>query len=166
MAVPSPYEVVGSAGATTTVQPGTDAVAAFLGGFVAAEGTFVSSGSPPTFRFAVALGATDAEMCELLESFLGVGHLFASPRRQVHYDDEVIFAVQAQRELLDAVVPFMDEHLPESYKRQQYLQWRAKFFDYWEHEAKRRRPCTVEGCEEPRRAHGYCRHHLWEYRRQ
>jgi hypothetical protein len=60
----------------------------------------------------------------------------------------------------------MDEHLPASYKRVQYLDWRARLFEYWEHDAKRVRPCSVEGCDAPRRAHGYCRHHLWELRRE
>jgi len=74
--------------------------------------------------------------------------------------------VQSQRQLIEVIVPFMDEHLPESYKRQQYLEWRAKLLDYWEHRAKRRRPCMVDGCAKPQRAHGFCRHHLWELRRQ
>jgi hypothetical protein len=59
-------------------------------------------------------------------------------------------------------VPFMDAHLPPSYKREQYLAWRGRLLDYWEHRAKRVRPCTVEGCEKPRRAHGLCRHHLYK----
>src|SRR5262245_9938993 len=44
---------------------------------------------------------------------------------QHHYDDEVQFTVQATRELVEVVVPFMDAHLPESYKREQYLEWRG-----------------------------------------
>ena len=69
--------------------------------------------------------------------------------------------IQSLRQLIEIVVPFMDEHLPPSYKRQQYLAWKARLLDYWEHRAKRVRPCTVEGCDEPRRAHGLCRHHLY-----
>lgn len=126
------------------------------------------TGTRLRFRFAVGLGATDRDTCDLFKVFLGVGHVTRSPRRKPHYDDEVTFAVQAQRELVEVVVPFMDEHLPESYKRQQYLEWRAKLFEYLEQGARRRgrRPCTVEDCGEPARAHGLCRHHLWEYRRQ
>lgn len=48
----------------------------------------------------------------------------------------------------------MDEHLPRSYKREQYLEWRARLLDYWEYRAKRIRPCTVNGCAEPRRLTG------------
>ncbi len=91
--------------------------------------------------------------------------IFDSPRRKPHYDDESTFVIQSPRQLIDVVVPFMDEHLPPSYKRRQYLQWRARLLDYWEHKAKRVRACTVEGCDKPRRAYGLCRHHLYaQYR--
>ncbi len=69
-------------------------------------------------------------------------------------------------DLIEVVVPFMDEHLLSSHKRTQYLAWRADLLDYWEHKAKRRRPCTVDGCDEPRRARGLCRRHYYQrYRR-
>jgi hypothetical protein len=142
------------------VRPGTD-LAQFVGGFVAAEGTFIRSGQPPRFRFAVALGTTDAETCHMLAAFFGVGSLTEWPRRKAHYQDEISFIIQSLRDHLAVTIPFMDEHLPESHKRVQYLAWRAKLLDYWEHEAKRVRPCTVEGCESPRRAHGVCRQHLY-----
>jgi len=67
---------------------------------------------------------------------------------------------------LAVTIPFMDEHLPESYKRRQYLAWKAELLEYWEQKAKRRRPCVVEGGEAPRRAHGLCRRHLWSLRGQ
>jgi hypothetical protein len=143
------------------VQPDTDALAAFLSGFVAGEGSFSGTSDGKRYMFEVGLGATDREMCDLLRQLLGVGHIYDSPRRRPHHDDEANFTVAAQRELLDAVVPFMDAHLPPSYKREQYLAWRERLLDYWEHRAKRVRPCTVEGCVNPRRAHGLCRQHLY-----
>lgn len=146
------------------MQQVTDALIAFLGGFVAAEGCFTRSGTK--FTFAVGLGATDGQTCELLRNFLGVGSIHRSPRRKPHYDDEVTFAIQSIRDHLEVTIPFMDAHLPASHKRTQYLAWRAELLAYWEHRAKRRRNCTVEGCERPRRAHGYCRQHLWAFRRQ
>jgi hypothetical protein len=142
------------------VLPATD-IAAFVGGFVAAEGSFTISGRPPSFTFAVGLGALDKGMCQGLQSFLGVGHLTAFARRRVHYDDEVCFAVRSLRDLVEVVVPFMDEHLPPSYKRIQNETWRARLLDYWEHDAKRVRPCSVEGCKRPRRAKGLCRSHYY-----
>jgi hypothetical protein len=105
-------------------------------------------------------------MCELLLAFFGVGSVHASPRRKPHYDDEVAFAIKSLRDHLAVTIPFMDAHLPESHKRTQYLAWRAELLDYWERRAKRRRPCTVDGCDAPRRAHGYCRRHLWTFRRE
>jgi hypothetical protein len=147
------------------VRPATD-LAAYLGGFVAGEGTFTSSGTPPVFRFAVGLGATDRVSCETLSTYFGCGRIQFSPRRKPHYDDETTFVVSSLVDHLQVTIPFMDEHLPESYKRIQYLDWRAQLFHYWEHRARRRRPCSVDGCDAPRRAHGYCRHHLWLLRRE
>ena len=43
---------------------------------------------------------------------------------------------------------------------EQYLAWRDRLLEHWEHDAKRVRPCAAAGCDEPRRAHGLCRHHL------
>lgn len=145
--------------------PATD-IASFVGGFVAAEGSFTAFGEPSSFTFAVGLGALDKGMCQMLQELLGVGHMTEFPRRKSHYDDEVAFVVRALPELLDVVVPFMDAHLPPSYKRTQYEAWRRSLLEYWEHDAKRVRPCTVEGCERPRRAKELCRSHYYDaYRR-
>jgi hypothetical protein len=146
------------------VQPGTEAVASFIAGFVAAEATFRVTDT--IFTFAVGLGASDAGMCEALVDFFGVGRITHSPRRETHYDDEVAFAVRSTRALVEVIVPFMDEHLTASYKRTQYEAWRARLLDHWEHTAKRVRPCMLEGCDTPRRAHGLCRHHLYRQRRE
>jgi hypothetical protein len=140
-------------------------LAAFIGGFVAAEGCFTShrpSADSHRFRFSVGLGAVDRSSCELLASTLRVGGLHESPRRADTYDDEVTFAVQSLRELVEVVVPFMDEWLPPSHKRDQYVAWRATLLDYWEHKAKRRRRCVIEGCGNERRAKGLCRVHYYE----
>lgn len=146
------------------MRPATEGLAAFFGGFIAAEGTFVITGSRPTFRFAVALGATDGAMCELMQRFFGCGRLQPFPRRKPHYDDEIAFTVAAFKDHVEVTVPFMDAHLPVSYKREQYLRWRAQLMEYWEHDAKRVRPCIVEGCSAPRRAHQLCRRHLFAAR--
>lgn len=98
-------------------------------------------------------------MCDLLRLLLGVGSITFFARRQSHYDDEVTYIVQAMGDLVEVVVPFMDEHLPPSYKRQQYEAWRTKLLQRWETGALRGRPCTVEGCDEPQRAKGVCRRH-------
>jgi hypothetical protein len=150
------------------VSPATDGLAEFIAGFIAAEGTFVRSGTPPTFTFAVALGATDAATCEKIHGYFGVGAVRTYPRRKAHYDDEVLYNVRAMRDLIEVILPFMDEHLPPSYKRDQYEVWRAALVDYWQHGARQRgrRPCIIEGCDRPQRAKDLCRHHYFEeYRR-
>jgi hypothetical protein len=149
----------------TTLSPATELEAAFWGGFVAAEGCFTGAGGR-MFQFAVELGASDQGACHRLRSVLGIGRLVESPKRQARYDDEVAYIVNRTADLLDVIVPFMDEHLPDSYKRTQYLAWRARLLKYWEHDMRRCRPCTVEGCTGPQRAKGLCRHHYYqEYRR-
>lgn len=142
------------------MRPATD-LADFVVGFVAAEAAFVVAGEPPSFTFVITLGASDRESCALLRGYLGLGQLFAYRRRKRHYDDEVRFQVRRLRDLVEVVVPFMDAHLPPSHKREQYLVWRAQLIDYWEHRARRRRPCTVDGCDKPRRAKGVCRGHYY-----
>ena len=83
-----------SAGATTTVSPDTE-LASSIAGFVAAEGTFVAT-AERRFRFAVAVGAVDSGMCDLLQLYFGVGRISSSPRRRAHYDDEVCFFVNTR----------------------------------------------------------------------
>ncbi len=147
------------------MRPATEDVADFIGGFVAAEGCFTGHGDR-RFRFNVGLGASDGGVCELLHAVLGVGRVTRWARRKAHYDDEVQFTVQATRDLVEVVVPFMDAHLPPSYKREQYLEWRARLLDYWEHRFRRRKRCIVDDCDSPAKAYGLCRRHLWAIRRE
>jgi hypothetical protein len=143
------------------VPPATEYIADFIGGFVAAEGSFVVSGQPSKFAFSVGLGATDSATCHSLQAFFGCGGIFTYARRKLHYDDECTFVIQSLRDHLAVTIPFMDVHLPVSYKREQYLVWRERLLEYWEHDAKRVRECTVAGCTAPRRARGLCRPHLY-----
>jgi hypothetical protein len=140
------------------VRRGTD-LAAQVAGFAAAEGTFTASGR--AFAFAVALGARDEKSCHLLQDYLGCGRIRRYPRRQPHYDDEVVFVVRRLRDLVEVVVPFMDEHLRPCHKRTQYAPWREELLSYWHVKARRARTCTVEGCDQPRRAKGLCRRHYY-----
>jgi hypothetical protein len=143
-------------------------VAAFVAGFVVAEGCFTLArrSGIGRFRFAIGLGAIDGDLCRMFVAYFGVGRIVEWPRRKEHYDDEVAYVVNRTADLVEVIVPFMDEHLPDSYKRTQYLAWRARLLEYWEHDMRRRRPCSVEGCTGPQRAKGLCRHHYYEqYRR-
>lgn len=105
-------------------------------------------------------------MCQAFQDFLGVGHVYWYPRRKPHYDDEAIFQVRKRSDLVEVVVPFMDAHLPQSYKRLQYLQWRALLLEDWERRVRRPRvrsqPCTIDGCPNLQRARGLCRHHYYK----
>ena len=146
---------------TTTTRPDTD-LAAFIGGFVAAEGCFHARAAEGWFSFAVSLGACDQEMVDALYEFFGCGRTTWRRRRRAHFDDEVTFVVRRIRDLVEVIVPFMDEHLPPSYKRVQYEVWRAALMEYWDHGVRRRRPCTLVGCTVVQRAKGLCRHHYYE----
>lgn len=134
---------------------------AFLAGFVAADGCFTRNGST-RFVFSIGLGADDSAYCHRLPAILGVGLVRTYPRRQPHHQDQVTFRVSALPDLVEVVVPFMDEHLPPSHKREQFLAWRAELLEYWETKARRPKPCIVEGCTEVRRAKCLCRRHYYE----
>jgi hypothetical protein len=145
---------VGCAGGTITVSPATDRLNSFVAGFIAAEGSLVQSGR--RFGFAVALGADDAPMCQFLLGHFGVGAIYRSPRRQEHFQDEVVYRVQRLDDLVHVVVPFLDRWLAPSYKRTQYDSWRAALLRH--HASRRRRlPCSTAGCDTPSRAKGLCR---------
>ena len=101
----------GSAVSTTTRRPATE-VAAYLGGFVAAEGCFharpETGGSRSPSRSVPATGRWSS--CSTSSSGAAASRRYG--RRQPHYDDEVTFVVRRLRDLVEVVVPFMDEHLP------------------------------------------------------
>jgi hypothetical protein len=158
--VRDPFGAEGSADPITTLPPATE-LAAYLGGFTAAEGCFVCTGGGTRFAFSVGLSAGDIVSCQLLQAYFGAGYIHWSARRLEHQDDQVCFRIGALTELVETIVPFMDEHLPPSYKRTQYEAWRARLLHYWEHDAKRVRTCTIEGCERRRRAKGLCRSHYY-----
>jgi hypothetical protein len=59
-----------------------------------------------------------------------------SPRRKAHYDDECTFAIQALADHVRMTIPFMDVHLPPSYKRRQYIAWREQLLEYWQRDGR------------------------------
>lgn len=131
-----------------------------IAGFVVGEGCFTRTGTR-SFTFKVGLGRIDRGMCETMQEFFGCGFIVDSPRRKPHYDDESAYVVRAFPDLTGVIVPFMDAHLPPSYKRSQYERWRDDLLGYWETRAKRVRRCTVDGCDQPRRAKDLCRRHYY-----
>ncbi len=145
------------------MQRATDALVWWIGGFVAAEGCFSATeiGAHRRFTFQVGLGASDTSVCETLQEALGIGRLVTYERRRAHYDDEIAFVVTRMRDLVEVIVPFMDAHLPDSYKKIQYETWREELISYWTNKARRRRPCRLDRCSLTAVAHGLCRAHLW-----
>lgn len=131
----NPFAAKGYAARTTTVSPATDDLVAFLAGFTAAEGCFTGLRDGSRFTFAMGVGSTDRGMCEAFRSILGAGHITDAARRQPHHDDQSTFAIGSAHDLIGLVVPFMDQHLPPSHKRDQYLDWRERLFDYWDRRA-------------------------------
>lgn len=146
------------------MQPVTE-LADAIGGFVAAEGCFVSSSARglPTFGFVVALGARDNRMCRLLHAYFGCGTVHAYPRRMPHFDDEVRFQVRRFADLCTVISPFMDEHLPPSRKRDQFEEWRMTLLADAPRRA--RRPCRIDGCTRAHRAKGLCSTHYQAWAR-
>jgi len=133
--------------------------AAFIGGFVAAEGTFTSTGR--RFRFAVALAHQDHETCQRLSRWFGVGRIYHSARRSPQHADAVVYQVQSLTDLVAVIVPFMEEHLPASHKRDQFEAWSRELLSYVETRARRRGTCGVSSCSRPHRAKGLCRQHYF-----
>jgi hypothetical protein len=160
--VTSRFEDGGCAVPTTTGRPVTE-IADYIGGFVAAEGCFHVRPSNGGFSFTVSLGASDEEMIELLHEFFGCGFVTRWPRRRPHYDDEATLTVKKLRDLVEVMVPFMDAHLPRSYKLHQYVAWRAELLRYWTERAVR--TCSAPGCNVTRRGEGLCGAHRFLYGR-
>ena len=79
----------------------------------------------------------------------------------MHYDDEVVFHIQRLSDLVEVAVPFMDEHLTASFRREQYERWRAALLEYWDTKARRRRSCSIEGCDRPNHSRSLCRQHYY-----
>ncbi|HEX5265252.1 MAG TPA: LAGLIDADG family homing endonuclease [Acidimicrobiales bacterium] len=142
------------------MSPATD-WASFVGGLIAGEGTFVCTGRRPSFTFSIRLGAADGDLLREVKEFFGCGTLHWYPRRKAHYDDEMVFQVRRLADLVGVVVPYMDEHLPPSYKRLQYEAWRDKLVLYCDQRPRGPRRCAVPGCTEPARALDRCRHHYY-----
>ena len=93
-------------------------------------------------------------LVDLFHEFFGCGTAPGIDGRRPHFDDEVVFVVRRMRDLVEVVVPFMDDHLPPSYKRDQFERWRAHLLDHWDHRARRSRACSVADCDAPHRRAG------------
>jgi hypothetical protein len=138
-----------------------------LGGLVAGEGSFTTvrqrrpyrDGSPRLkFVFRMTMARRDLPLLEALRSFLGYGSIPHHERGRAHWQPTSTLRIHSIWAHGKATIPFAEEFLLPCGKRRQYVEWRDRLIAY---DKKRVRPCTVEGCDKPRRAHGLCRQHLY-----
>ena len=96
---------------------------AFLGGFIAGEGSFVVSRR--RFGFYVRVAARDAPVLEALKSALGIGSISYAEPRDPRWQPQAAFAATGRRQNIEVTVPFMERWLPShTHKYSQYVVWR------------------------------------------
>lgn len=145
-----------------------------LAGMVAGEGCFhiarrsltFSDGSPRLrFVFSVSMASRDRPLLEALQCFLGCGCLNDAPPRQAHWQPTSTLCIASNKAHRAATIPFAEQFLFPSAKRQQFEHWRDALYAYERDRPSRygRGPsaCTEEGCERPVRGRGLCRSHYY-----
>jgi len=150
-------------------------VGSVLAGFVAGEGCFTSTsagrdrvdGSRRTrFIFAVTVAERDLTLLEAMRTFLGGrGSIRRQDRGNPRWLPVVSYSISSRKAIREVVIPFCDEYLLPSAKRDQFDAWRARFDGY-----ERAHPtqwgqgpssCSVIGCDRPVRGQGLCRSHYY-----
>jgi hypothetical protein len=146
-----------------------------LGGFVAGEGwfsivdrrvPFVRDGSPRRrWVFGVSVADRDQPMLVALKSFLGCGTLRRAHRRRSHHLPIAIFEVHSSKLHHAAVIPFAEQFLLPSQKRDQFHRWRDALYEYEERRPSQygrgRSTCSIPRCDKPVRGRGLCRTHYY-----
>lgn len=94
-------------------------------GLIVGEGSFTGDRQQPSLE--VKLHRRDAEPLEHLQRTLG-GRIFGPYAR----GGRNLFAYMLRGRALRSALPLIQAHLPKSWKRVQYEQWRAKYADYFE----------------------------------
>jgi hypothetical protein len=142
---------------------------------VAGEGTFVATragadrndGSPRTrFVFKVSVADRDVLLLAALQIFLGGrGSIQTATPRNPRWQPIASYSVSSRKAIRDVLIPFCDEFLLYSAKREQYDDWRARFDAYerahptqW---GKGPSTCSKPGCDKPVRGRGLCRSHYY-----
>lgn len=102
--------------------------AAFISGLVSGEGSFIQK-EETKFSFQIQMSDREEEMMKNVKNYFGVGSINFYDSRKEHWDDIVVYGVSDRSELLGVIIPFFDEvGLYDSYKSEQYLEWKGEFY--------------------------------------
>jgi hypothetical protein len=150
------------------------AEAMFLGGLVAGEGYFsiierndsFADGSPRLrFRFGISMARRDRPMLERLQTVLGAGTIRNQTPKNPKHLPTAALTIDSSRIHRAVTIPFFEQVLLPSKKRDQFLRWRDALLSYERNRPTRwgrgAAPCTVEGCDKPVRGRGLCRSHYF-----
>jgi len=142
-----------------------------LGGLVAAEGSFCTAktgkqyadGTPRLrFVFTVKMISADRPLLEALREFLGTGNLL-DERQRGTWQPTSSFTINSFKRHHAATIPFAEQYLLPSQKRQQFEAWCESMRLYEQtHGVKQGRSrCSVENCTDFVRGRGLCRRHYY-----
>lgn len=158
---------------STSFLPDLRPLGFMLGGFIAGEGCFYNSkllqtfqdGSPKKrFVFCVSVASRDLPLLRLLRTVVGYGSIRQANVTNPAWLPQSVLTVNSLLAHQNATIPFMDEFLLQSAKREQFLKWKEAFEAYLaEHPPRRGRSvCSIPGCEEFVRGRGLCRSHYYQ----
>jgi hypothetical protein len=145
-----------------------------LGGFVAGEGSFIATPKQPAFKdgsprlrfvFSVTIATRDRPILEALSAFLGFGSIRDMPPAREGYEPESEYRVTSFLAHHAATIPFSEQFLLPSAKRDQYEEWREAMEAQERAHPNRYRKgpsaCSVPGCDKPVRGRMLCRSHYY-----
>lgn len=144
-----------------------------LAGFVAGEGSFVVTRALPNradgsarsrFVLKVGVASRDRPLLLALQALLGgQGSIQDLPPAKAHWQPHSAYSINSRLRIRTVVIPFFDQFLLRSAKRDQFDRWRDEFEAYerahptqW---GKGPSTCSEPGCDKPVRGRGLCRSH-------
>lgn len=145
-----------------------------LAGFIAGEGSFSISigrrtwpdGDPVRkFVFSVHVASRDRPILQELTDFLGVGSICNAQPERPGWQPTSTLSVRSLRAHRKVTIPFGEQFLLPSAKRDQFEDWRDALMAYVRRHNIRwglgPSTCRIDGCERPVRGRGLCRSHYF-----